>query len=55
MPSLIGGDKNDLASPALGFMDATLNSAEVCSDLATTFAAPNVDPEQVSFDDLIEL
>jgi len=49
------GDKHDLPSPTLGFMDTTLNSAEVCSDLATAFAAPNADPEQVSFDDLIEL
>jgi len=53
--SLIGGPKDELANPALGFMDTTLNSAEVCSDLATTFVTPSIDPELVCFDDLIEL
>lgn len=42
------------ASLAIPVMDKT-NSDAACSDLASTFANNHVDPEQVSFDDLIEL
>jgi len=45
------GKRAALANPV---MDKT-NSDAACSDLVSTFVNNHVDPEQVSFDDLIEL
>jgi len=44
------GKRAPLANP----MDKS-NSDAACSDLVSTFVNNNVDPEQVSLDDLIEL
>jgi len=58
LPAFTGGlpvkRVDNLASPAMGLMDR-LNSAEVCDDLVSTFVTEEVDPDIVSFDDLIDL